>query len=373
MFTDRIILVTGGAGSFGKAMVSKFLELGAGEVRVFSRSCESFDNREREEASMGNGSDKFVKDSQYGGKNDGKVKFIRGDIRDREAVTGAMTGVDFVVHAAAMKDVHGCERDPQGAMEINVTGTMNVVAAAREAGVSKVVVVSTDKACFPAGAMGLTKALMERMVLAECRGVREAESALMKPANEKEINGGSKTTVSIVRFGNLMGSAGTVIPLFVRQAREGRELTVTNPDMTRFMMTVADAVELVLIALRHGQNGDIVIERAQAASLRTLVEGAVMFVAAGAPGAGAPGAPAAAGTKPSVKIIGARPGEKLYETMATEEEMSRAVGVNSDKKLYLRIPLDGALCDDLAEEFNSHNSPALSAADIAAIIRKLGI
>lgn len=360
MFTDRIILVTGGAGSFGKAMVSKFLELGAGEVRVFSRSCGSFDNREREEASMGNGSDKFVKDSQYGGKNDGKIKFIRGDIRDREAVTGAMTGVDFVVHAAAMKDVHGCERDPQGAMEINVTGTMNVVAAAREAGVSKVVVVSTDKACFPAGAMGLTKALMERMVLAECRGVREAESALMKPANEKEINGGSKTTVSIVRFGNLMGSAGTVIPLFVRQAREGRELTVTNPDMTRFMMTVADAVDLVLIALRHGQNGDIVIERAQAASIRTLVEGAVMFVSA-------------ASSKPSLKIIGARPGEKLYETMATEEEMSRAVGVNSDKKLYLRIPLDGALCDDLAEEFNSHNSPALSAADIAAIIRKLGI
>jgi len=358
MFTDRIILVTGGAGSFGKALVSKLLELGAGEVRVFSRNCGSAENS-------------FGEESQFKGESAaGKVRFIRGDVRDREAVSGAMAGVDFVVHAAAMKDVHGCERDPQGALEVNVNGTMNVVAAAREAGVSRVVVVSTDKACFPAGSMGLTKALMERMGPAECRGVREAESALGKPA---EISDGSNTTVSIVRFGNLMGSAGTVIPLFVRQAREGRELTVTNPDMTRFMMTVADAVELVLIALRHGQNGDIVIERAQAASLRTLVEGAVMFVAAGAPGAGAPGAPAAAVPKPSLKIIGARPGEKLYETMATEEEMSRAVGVNSNKKLYLRIPLDGPLCDDLAEEFNSHNSPALSAADIAAIIRKLGI
>lgn len=347
MFTDKIILVTGGAGSFGKAMVSKLLEMGAGEVRVFSRNCGSYENQ------------------IYKGQSAGRVKFICGDVRDCEAVAGAIAGVDFVVHAAAMKDVHGCEKDPQGALEVNVNGTMNVVAAAREAGVSKVVVVSTDKACFPAGAMGLTKALMERMVLAGCRGLRDTESALMKPTNAKEIIGGSKTTVSIVRFGNLMGSAGTVIPLFVRQAREGRELTVTNPDMTRFMMTVADAVDLVLIALRHGQNGDIVIERARAASLRTLVDGAVMFVAAGAPGT--------AGPKPSVKIVGARPGEKLYETMATEEEMSRATGINSDKKLYLRIPLDGPLCDDLAEEFNSHNSPALSAADIAAIIRKLGI
>lgn len=347
MFTDKIILVTGGAGSFGKAMVSKLLEMGAGEVRVFSRNCGSYENQ------------------IYKGQSAGRVKFICGDVRDCEAVAGAVAGVDFVVHAAAMKDVHGCEKDPQGALEVNVNGTMNVVAAAREAGVSKVVVVSTDKACFPAGAMGLTKALMERMVLAGCRGLRDTESALIKPTNAKEIIGGSKTTVSIVRFGNLMGSAGTVIPLFVRQAREGRELTVTNPDMTRFMMTVADAVELVLIALRHGQNGDIVIERARAASLRTLVDGTVMFVAAGAPGT--------AGPKPTVKIVGARPGEKLYETMATEEEMSRATGINSDKKLYLRIPLDGPLCDDLAEEFNSHNSPALSAADIAAIIRKLGI
>ena len=169
MFTDRIILVTGGAGSFGKAMVSKFLELGAGEVRVFSRNCGSYENH------------------IYKGLSAGRVKFICGDVRDREAVAGAMAGVDFVVHAAAMKDVHGCEKDPQGAMEVNVNGTMNVVAAAREAGVSRVVVVSTDKACFPAGAMGLTKALMERMVLAGCRGVHEAESALMKPANAIEI------------------------------------------------------------------------------------------------------------------------------------------------------------------------------------------
>lgn len=347
MFTDKIILVTGGAGSFGKVMVSKLLKLGAGEVRIFSRSCGTNNNwADNERAAPGTG---------FENPAAGKVRLISGDVRDRTAVTGAMAVADYVIHAAAMKDVHGCERDPQGALEVNVNGTLNVVEAAREAGVKKVVIVSTDKACFPAGVMGLTKALMERMVLARCRGLI------------------SEPVLSVVRFGNLMGSAGTVIPLFVKQARERRELTVTNPDMTRFMMTVADAVDLVLIALRHGVNGDIVVERAQAASLRTLVEGAMLYAAAGASGRGAPEAPAAAGPKPSVKIIGARPGEKLYETMATGEEMSRAVGVNSDKRLYLRIPLDGPVVDDLAEEFNSHNSPALSAADMAAIIRKLGI
>jgi len=301
--------VTGGAGSFGSVLVKRLHELGASEVRVFSRNSRSD---------------------------------WEGDIRDLSALKKVMNDADYVIHAAALKDVHYCEANPGEAVEVNVTGSINVLNAAQEAGIEKIVFVSTDKACFPMGTMGITKALMEKMVLAECK----------KPDSPK---------CTIVRFGNLMGSAGTVIPLFVRLAREGADLTVTNPEMTRFMMTIADAVDLTLLALEYGDNGDIMVEQANSATIETLAQGALLFA----------GITSEKERKSRIKVTGARPGEKLYETMATSEEVSRAKYISITEKLYLKIASSVESPNKHSEEYNSHNAPSLTMEEMAKIIKSL--
>ena len=306
---DKIIVVTGGAGSFGRLLVKRLLELGAEEVRVFSRNS--------------------------------KTEW-EGDIRDASALKKVMSGADYVVHAAALKDLHYCEANPEEAVNINVYGSLNVLSAAKEAGVERIVFVSSDKACFPMGTMGITKALMEKMVLAGCR-------------DEKS------PVCSIVRFGNLMGSAGTVIPLFVRLAREGAELTVTNPEMTRFMMTIADAVELTLLSLEYGDNGDIMVEQANSATIETLAQGALLFA----------GVTSENERKSRIKITGARPGEKLYETMATSEEISKAKIISVNGKIYLKIAQSVESPNKHSEEYNSHNAPLLTPEEMSEIIKRI--
>ena len=306
---DKIFVVTGGAGSFGSILVKRLNELGAREVRVFSRNCRSD---------------------------------WEGDIRDTSALKRVMSGADYVIHAAALKDVHYCEANPREAVEVNVTGSVNVLNAAKETGIERIVFISSDKACFPMGTMGITKALMEKMVLAECKKTDSPKC-------------------SIVRFGNLMGSAGTVIPLFVRLAREGADLTVTNPEMTRFMMTIADAVDLTLLALEYGDNGDIMVEQANSATIETLAQGALLFA----------GITSEKERKSRINVTGARPGEKLYETMATSEEVSRAKYISITEKLYLKIASSVESPNKHSEEYNSHNAPSLTMEEMAKIIKSL--
>ena len=306
---DKIFVVTGGAGSFGSILVKRLNELGAREVRVFSRNCRSD---------------------------------WEGDIRDTSALKRVMSGADYVIHAAALKDVHYCEANPGEAVEVNVTGSVNVLNAAKETGIERIVFISSDKACFPMGTMGITKALMEKMVLAECKKTDSPKC-------------------SIVRFGNLMGSAGTVIPLFVRLAREGADLTVTNPEMTRFMMTIADAVDLTLLALEYGENGDIMVEQANSATIETLAQGALLYA----------GITSEEERKSRIKVTGARPGEKHYETMATSEEVSRAKYISITEKLYLKIASSVESPNKHSEEYNSHNAPSLTMEEMAKIIKSL--
>ncbi len=306
---DKIFVVTGGAGSFGSVLVKRLHELGAKEVRVFSRNSRSD---------------------------------WEGDIRDISALKKVMNKADYVVHAAAVKDVHFCEENPREAIDVNVFGSINVLNAAKDAGVERIVFVSSDKACFPMGTMGITKALMEKMVLAECKN----------PDSPK---------CTIVRFGNLMGSAGTVIPLFVRLAREGADLTVTNPEMTRFMMTMQDAADLTLLALEYGDNGDIMVEKAKSATIETLAHGALLYA----------GVTSEKERKSRIKLTGARPGEKLYETMATSEEISRANIKSVNGRMYLKIALSVERFEKHTEEYNSHNAGLYSVDELALIIRML--
>lgn len=306
---DKIFVVTGGAGSFGSVLVKRLHELGAKEVRVFSRNSRSD---------------------------------WEGDIRDISALKKVMNKADYVVHAAAVKDVHFCEENPREAIDVNVFGSINVLNAAKDAGVERIVFVSSDKACFPMGTMGITKALMEKMVLAECKN----------PDSPK---------CTIVRFGNLMGSAGTVIPLFVRLARKGADLTVTNPEMTRFMMTMQDAADLTLLALEYGDNGDIMVEKAKSATIETLAHGALLYA----------GVTSEKERKSRIKVTGARPGEKLYETMATSEEISRANIKSVNGRMYLKIALSVERFEKHTEEYNSHNAGLYSVDELALIIRML--
>lgn len=306
---DKIFVVTGGAGSFGSILVKRLNELGAREVRVFSRNCRSD---------------------------------WEGDIRDTSALKRVMSGADYVIHAAALKDVHYCEANPREAVEVNVTGSVNVLNAAKETGIERIVFISSDKACFPMGTMGITKALMEKMVLAECKKMDSPKC-------------------SIVRFGNLMGSAGTVIPLFVRLAREGADLTVTNPEMTRFMMTMQNAADLTLLALEYGDNGDIMVEKAKSATIETLAHGALLYA----------GVTSEKERKSRIKVTGARPGEKLYETMATSEEISRANIKSVNGRMYLKIALSVERFEKHTEEYNSHNAGLYSVDELALIIRML--
>ena len=279
VFKDKTLLITGGTGSFGNAVLRRFLNSDIREIRIFSR-------------------DEKKQDDMRHALQNPKVKFYIGNVRDKSSVDVAMNGVDYVFAAAALKQVPSCEFFPVEAVRTNILGTENVLRSAVEHGVQNVVVLSTDKAAYPINAMGMSKALMEKVAIAKGR----------------ELGDGAQTTICCTRYGNVMASRGSVIPLWVEQMMEGKPITITDPNMTRFMMTLDDAVDLVVYAFTHGRNGDLFVQKAPAATLSTLAQALKETYARIDPKYG----------ETEVKVIGTRHGEKLYETLVTREEMLRA-------------------------------------------------
>lgn len=330
-FDGQILLITGGTGSFGNAVLKRFLDSGLAEIRIFSR-------------------DEKKQDDMRKRFNHPKLKFHIGDVRDMRSVEAAMRGVDYVFHAAALKQVPSCEFYPMQAVQTNVLGTENVLTAAISAGVGRVVCLSTDKAVYPINAMGISKALMEKVMVATSRNLES-----------------TGTVITGTRYGNVMASRGSVIPLFVNQLLAGQPITVTDPEMTRFMMTLEDAVDLVLYAFEHGTNGDIFVQKAPAATVDVLVQALLeQLDRVGHP----------------VHVIGARHGEKLYESLLSREERACA----EDLGQYFRVPPDGrdlnyakfveegqtVLTQALhADEYNSHNTERLDVAGMKALLMKL--
>jgi len=327
MFKNKTLLITGGTGSFGNAVLKKFLDSGLKEVRIFSRDEKKQDDMR-----------KIYKSE--------KIKFYLGDVRDFKSVNNAIKGVDFIFHAAALKQVPSCEFYPLEALKTNVLGTENVLEAAISNNVKKVVCLSTDKAVYPINAMGISKAMMEKVIVAKSR---------IAP---------KETTICITRYGNVMASRGSVIPLFCRQVKNNDPITITDPKMTRFMMTLDDAVDLVLYAFKNGINGDIFVQQAPAATIHTLTHAITEIM-----------------SKPNHKInvIGTRHGEKLYEVLCTREEMFIA----HDEDGYYRIPADNRDLNydkyfdqgqrDLTEicDYNSHNTTQLNVDEMKTHLRKL--
>lgn len=297
VFKDKVLLITGGTGSFGNAVLRRFLDSEIKEIRIFSRD-------EKKQDDM-----RHHLQAQYP-EEAGKVKFYIGNVRNRESVDVAMRGVDYVFAAAALKQVPSCEFFPLEATNTNVIGTHNVLLSAIEHGVKNIVVLSTDKAAYPINAMGISKALMEKVAIAKGR----------------ELGEGAATTICCTRYGNVMASRGSVIPLWVEQIMSGKPITITDPNMTRFMMTLDDAVDLVIYAFTHGHNGDLFVQKAPAATLDTLAEALKQIYAQVDPKYG----------ETEVKVIGTRHGEKLYETLVTREEMAKAIDMGN----YYRIPCD---------------------------------
>ncbi|MAG79451.1 MULTISPECIES: polysaccharide biosynthesis protein [unclassified Limnobacter] len=284
MFDGKVLMITGGTGSFGHTVLKRFIETEVKEIRIFSR-----DEKKQEDMRIALGCD--------------KVKFYIGDVRDYDSLAQAMTGVDYVFHAAALKQVPSCEFYPMEAVRTNVLGTENMLNAAIAKGVSRVVVLSTDKAVYPINAMGISKAMAEKLMVAKSRTIPE---------------GG--TVVCATRYGNVMASRGSVIPLFIQQLLDGQEITVTDPSMTRFLMSLEESVDLVLHAFEHGQQGDIFIQKAPASTVADLAQGLKELLNKNNP----------------VKVIGTRHGEKLYESLVSREEMAKA----EDMGRYFRIPAD---------------------------------
>lgn len=327
MFACSKLLITGGTGSFGNAVLDRFLNTDIGEIRIFSRD------------------EKKQDDMRHRYKND-KIKFYIGDVRDYDSIHGAMRGVDFVFSAAALKQVPSCEFYPLEAVKTNVEGTANTIEAAIDCGVKRLVVLSTDKAVYPINAMGMSKALMEKVMVAKSRNV-EAE----------------RTRMCGTRYGNVMASRGSVIPLFIRQIKAGQPLTVTDPNMTRFMMSLPDAVDLVLFAFEHCQQGDIFVQKAPAATIEDLAY-VLRDIFNGSN---------------EIRVIGTRHGEKLYETLLAREEAVKAVDLGD----YYRVPADtrdlnyGKFFEDgdqrvnRAEEYNSHNTRRLNRAELRELLLKL--
>ena len=331
MFSKKILLITGGTGSFGNAILKRLLNTDIAEIRIFSRDEKKQDDMRK----------------RYGHP---KLKFYIGDVRDLRSVASAMRGVDFVFHAAALKQVPSCEFHPMEAVRTNVLGTENVLEAAIAAGVKRVVCLSTDKAVYPINAMGIRKAMMEKVMVATSRNLE-----------------GTGTVICGTRYGNVMASRGSVIPLFIDQVRAGKPITITDPAMTRFMMTLADAVDLVLYAFTHGNNGDIFVQKAPAATVETLARALLGVM-------GKHDHP--------VHIMGTRHGEKLYEALLSREEMACA----QDMGDYYRVPADGR---DLnygkyveqgnqqitqalhAEDYNSHNTQRLDVEGMTRLLFKL--
>ena len=331
MFENKILLITGGTGSFGNAVLKRFLDTNIAEIRIFSR-------------------DEKKQDDMRKRYNHPKLKFYIGDVRDSRSVAGAMRGVDYVFHAAALKQVPSCEFHPMQAVRTNVMGTENVLDAAISAGVRRVICLSTDKAVYPINAMGISKAMMEKVMVAASRNLE-----------------GSGTVICGTRYGNVMASRGSVIPLFVDQVFAGKPITITDPTMTRFMMTLADAVDLVLYAFEHGNNGDIFVQKAPAATVEVLTRAILDLMGK---------------QEHPVNIMGTRHGEKLYEALMGREEMACA----EDMGDYFRVPPDGR---DLnyskfvdegeakltetthGEDYNSHNTTRLDVGGMKRLLLKL--
>jgi UDP-glucose 4-epimerase len=328
MFKNKTLLITGGTGSFGNAVLNRFLDTDIKEIRIFSRD------------------EKKQDDMRHRLKNP-KVKFYIGDVRDKRSVDGAMPGVDFIFHAAALKQVPSCEFFPTQAVRTNVFGTENVLDSAVQHGVKNVVVLSTDKAAYPINAMGMSKALMEKVAIAKGRALGQ----------------NAATTICCTRYGNVMASRGSVIPLWVNQMKEGKDITITDPNMTRFMMTLEDAVDLVLYAFQNGENGDLFVQKAPAATLEVLAQALTGLYK----------------TNTEIRIIGTRHGEKLYETLVTREEMAKHVDMGN----YFRIPADtrdlnydkyfveGEEKISQLEDYHSHNTRRLDVKGMQELLLKL--
>ena len=334
IFKDKILLITGGTGSFGNAVLRRFIDSDLKEIRIFSRD------------------EKKQDDMRHAIQNP-KVKFYIGNVRDKESVDIAMRGVDFVFSAAALKQVPSCEFFPMEAFRTNVEGTNNVLLSAIEHKVKNVVVLSTDKAAYPINAMGISKAMMEKVAIAKGR----------------ELGEDGETTICCTRYGNVMASRGSVIPLWVEQMMEDKPITITDPNMTRFMMTLDDAVDLVIYAFEHGHNGDLFVQKAPAATLDTLAQALKETYSKINPKYG----------QTEVKIIGTRHGEKLYETLVTREEMLRS----EDCGNYYRIPCDtrdlnydkffteGNDAISNIEDYHSHNTRLLNVEQMKELLLKL--
>ena len=329
LFQDKVLLVTGGTGSFGHAVVRRFLKTGIREIRILSRDEKKQDDMRKE-------------------FDDPKLKFYIGDVRDLNSIINAFKGVDYVFSAAALKQVPSCEFYPMEAVKTNVLGSDNVITACVINHVKKAIFLSTDKAAYPVNAMGISKALMEKNVVARARQLLPGE-----------------TILALTRYGNVMASRGSVIPLFVDQIEQGKDITVTNPNMTRFMMTLEDAVDLVIFAFEHAEQGDLFVQKAPAATVEMLAK-AVLGLKNASVG---------------IHYIGTRHGEKLFETLVTTEEMAKAIDMGN----FFRIPADnrdlnydryfsqGGHEVEEAESFTSHNAPRLDLEGMKQLLLKLDL
>lgn len=329
MFSNRTLMITGGTGSFGNAVLKRFLDSEITEIRILSR-------------------DEKKQDDMRKRYNNPKLKFYIGDVRDYNSIKDAFVGVDFVFHAAALKQVPSCEFFPMEAVKTNVFGSDNVMSACIASGVKRAIFLSTDKAAYPINAMGMTKAVMEKNVIARSRSVDPKTGPVF----------------CVTRYGNVMASRGSVIPLFADQIEKGQPITITDPEMTRFLMTLDDAVDLVLYAFEHGRAGDLFIQKAPASTIGMLADAVMEYMK----------------KKTEKRIIGTRHGEKLYETLVTKEEMARA----SDMGNYYRIHADnrdlnydtffseGDSRIEKAEEYTSHNTKRLDLSEVVKLLGRLG-
>ena len=330
MFKNKILLITGGTGSFGNAVLKRFLDTDIKEIRIFSR-------------------DEKKQDDMRHALQNPKVKFYIGDVRNKRSVDNAMRGVDYIFHAAALKQVPSCEFFPMEAVNTNVIGTQNVLDSAEQYGVKRVIVLSTDKAAYPINAMGISKAMMEKVAVAKARSLGDDAA----------------TVICCTRYGNVMASRGSVIPLWIDQMKAGKDITITDPNMTRFMMTLEDAVDLVLYAFENGKNGDLFVQKAPAATLNVLAQALTEIFQLGA----------------EIKTIGTRHGEKLYETLVTREEMAKAIDMGE----YYRIPADNRDLnydkyfvqgqEEIAsiDDYHSHNTAQLDVEGMKQLLFKLDI
>ncbi len=329
LFDGKVILVTGGTGSFGNAFVKSIIDSDIKEIRILSR-------------------DENKQDDMRKHYNNDKLKFYIGDVRDYESIRGAFKGVDYVFHAAALKQVPSCEFYPMEAVKTNVIGSDNVITACVENGVKKAIFLSTDKAAYPINAMGMSKALMEKNVIARSRQLLEGD-----------------TVLCLTRYGNVMASRGSVIPLFIEQIEEGKPITITNLDMTRFMMTLEDAVDLVLYAFEHGEQGDLFVQKAPAATIDVLADAVLELKGSNTP----------------KSYIGTRHGEKLYEVLVTAEEMTRAVSlpgffrITADNRdlNYDKYISEGTTLFNNGESYTSHNTERLDVEGMKKLLLKLDL